>query len=128
MKCMKSRRYLNGLTGFLSLLGFIGLFSDERVFLVFFAFVIDFQYFFIKSDEMLDEYIDRSASRAFRCGILTTAIVALVGFFAGNQTGNKAFLTGLALGWAVSVVVYAASTAYCGFKEKWGIEDDKKQN
>lgn len=122
---MKSRRYLHGLMGFLSLLGFMGVFSNEKLFLTFFVFVIDFQCFFIKSDEMLDEYMDRSASRAFRCGMLTTAIVALVGFFAESQTGSNAFLTGLALGWAVSVMIYAASTAYYGFKEKWGLENDK---
>ena len=44
-----------GLLGFLSLLGWIGVFTQERVFLLFFAFAVDFQYFFLPSDEMLEE-------------------------------------------------------------------------
>lgn len=123
---MKSRRYLHGLMGFLSFLGFIGLFSDERIFLVFFVFALDFQYFFVKSDEMLEEYMDKAASMAFRFGMLTTAIVALASFFLGDQIGTKAFLIGIALGWAVSVIIHGASTAYYGFKEKWGLENDYK--
>ena len=67
---MKHRKYLYGSLGLLSLLGFIGIFTEERGFLAFFAFVVDFEYFFIKSDEMLEEYMNRSASRAFYCGMM----------------------------------------------------------
>ena len=35
-----------GLIGLLSLLGFVGVFTGERYFLGFFAFAVDFQYFF----------------------------------------------------------------------------------
>lgn len=45
---MKSKNYLYGAMGFLSLLGFIGIFTDERIFLAFFAFVVDFEYFLSK--------------------------------------------------------------------------------
>ena len=47
------KQMLYGMLGFLSLLGFVGLFTEERSFLGFFAFAVDFQYFFLKSDEML---------------------------------------------------------------------------
>ncbi len=56
---MKHRKYLYGSLGLLSLLGFIGIFTEERGFLAFFAFAVDFEYFFIKSDEMLEEYMNR---------------------------------------------------------------------
>ena len=80
---MKSKRYLYGLMGLLSLLGFIGVFTEAKSFLAFFAFVVDFEYFFIKSDEMLEEYMNKSASRAFYCGMISVALVAFVCFFAG---------------------------------------------
>lgn len=41
---MKSKRYMYGLMGLLSLLGFIGIFTEERSFLAFFAFIVDFEY------------------------------------------------------------------------------------
>ena len=119
---MLRRRYLYGSMGFLSLLGFIGLFTEERIFLTFFAFAVDFEYFFVKSDEMLEEYMNRSAARAFYCGMLTTAAVALVYFLAGLRSGRAALLAGFAAGWGVSVAVYALSTVYYGFREKWGLE------
>ena len=39
-----------GLIGLLSLLGFVGVFTGEKYFLGFFAFAVDFQYFFAKAD------------------------------------------------------------------------------
>ena len=123
---MKSKRYLYGLMGLLSLLGFIGIFTEAKSFLAFFAFAVDFEYFFIKSDEMLEEYMNKSASRAFYCGMISVALVSFVCFFAGLTVEKEALITGLASGWAVSVAIYALSTAYYGFKEKWGLENDKE--
>lgn len=118
------RRYLYGAMGLLSLLGFIGIFTDEKGFLAFFAFAVDFEYFFIKSDEMLEEYMNKSASRGFYCGMITTACITLYWFFVKQSSGNEALTNGLILGWAVAVIVYSISTAYFGFKEKWGIQND----
>lgn len=123
---MKSKRYLYGLMGLLSLLGFIGIFTEAKSFLGLFAFAVDFEYFFIKSDEMLEEYMNKSASRAFYCGMISVALVSFVCFFAGMKEENEVLITGLASGWAVSVAIYALSTAYYGFKEKWGLENDKE--
>ena len=123
---MKSKRCLYGLMGLLSLLGFIGIFTEAKSFLAFFAFAVDFEYFFIKSDEILEEYMNKSASRAFYCGMISVALVSFVCFFAGLKEVKEALITGLAFGWAVSVIIYALSTAYYGFKEKWGLENDKE--
>ena len=68
---MKTKRCLYGLTGLLSLLGLIGVFTEAKSFLAFFAFAVDFEYFFIKSDEMLEEYMNKSAARAFYCGMIS---------------------------------------------------------
>ena len=112
--------------GLLALLGLIGIFTEAKSFLAFFAFAVDFEYFFIKSDEMLEEYMNKSASRAFYCGMISVALVSFVCFFAGLKEEKEALITGLASGWAVSVAIYALSTAYYGFKEKWGLENDKE--
>ena len=123
---MKSKHYLYGLMGLLSLLGFIGIFTEAKSFLAFFAFVVDFEYFFIKSDEMLEEYMNKSASRAFYCGMISVAFVSFICFFAGLKEEKEALITGLASGWAVSVAIYALSTAYYGFKETCGLENGKE--
>ena len=52
---MSMKRCLYASTGLLSLLGFIGVSTQARVFLAFFAFAVYFEYFFIKSDEMMGE-------------------------------------------------------------------------
>lgn len=121
---MVQKRYLYGLTGLLSLLGFIGVFTDEKSFLAFFAFAVDFSYFFIKTDEMSDWYMYKSAACSFYCGMAAVAIVSLISFFMMNNTGSAALINGLAAGWAVSVIVHSVSTAYYGFREKWGLSDD----
>ena len=123
---MQSRRNLYGLMGLLSLLGLIGIFTPAKSFLAFFAFVVDFQYFFIQSDEMMEEYMNKLTSRAFYCGMVSVAIVTCVCFFYGWKEENQALITGLAVGGAVSIAVYALSAAYYGFKEKWGLDNDKE--
>lgn len=121
---MEFKNRLYGLMGLLSLLGFIGVFTDERIFLAFFAFAVDFEYFFIQSDEMLDAHMNRSAARAFYCGMTVTAAVALAHFFAAGATGSEALMRGLAIGWASAVAVHAISTALYGLRERWGLNDD----
>ena len=54
------------------------------------------------------------------------ALVSFICFFAGLKEEKEALITGLASGWAVSIAIYALSTAYYGFKEKWGLENDKE--
>ncbi len=123
---MKLKHKWYGLMGLLSLLGFIGVFTDERSFLAFFAFAVDFQYFFIKTDEMAEEYMNQSASAAFYCGMITTAIVALTGFFAAGYAGNIALLYGFAAGWGVSVAVHGLLIGYYRFKESWNLDYDNQ--
>lgn len=123
---MKTRKYLYGLMGLLSLLGFIGIFTDQKKFLFFFAFAFEFEYFFKNSDEMMDEYMRTSASRAFYCGMITTAIVTLCSVLLLDKTGNEALMFAFSKGWAVSIIIYTFSTAYYQIKEKWGIAHDSE--
>lgn len=118
------RKYLYGAVGLLSLLGFIGIFTEEKSFLAFFAFIVDFEYIFMKSDEMMEEYMNKLASRGFYSGMIVTAFMAFLSFLFQNATGHEALVMGITYGWAASIIVYALSTAYYGFKEKWGIDND----
>ena len=116
------KQVLYGMLGFLSLLGFVGVFTEARGFFCFFAFAVDFQYFFLKSDEMLEEQLARSASRAFVAGMLVMAAAVLGTLTLGGFDPNRALLAGCAAGWAAAVVAYALSAAWYGFRENWGLE------
>ena len=106
------KQILYGMLGFLSLLGFAGVFTEAR----------GFQYFFLKSDEMLEAQLARSASRAFVGGMLMMAAAVLGTLTLGGFTPQRALLTGCTVGWAASVVVYALTAAWYGFRESWGLE------
>ena len=86
---MKSRYYLEGLLGLLSVLGFVGVFTEERMFLAFFAFACNFQYFFIRADEMMTAYMNRSAARAFYADMFLTGAVTLGGILWADFAGSK---------------------------------------
>ncbi len=116
------KRSLYGFLGFLSLLGFIGVFTPEKSFLAFFAFACDFLYFFVPADEMLVEYMNRSAARAFFLGMLAMALTTLFSLL--SAAPGKALAVGLSVGWAASVIVYSLSSAYYGFRESWAARDD----
>lgn len=122
---MTVKKFLYGALGFLSLLGIIGLVSDEKFFLCFFASVLDFEYWFVKSDEMLEEYINKSAARGFFCGMATMGCATVFDFFVNSSSEMDALIMGLTLGWAVALLVYSISTAYFGFKERWGMEKEE---
>ncbi len=116
------KQTLYGMLGFLSLLGLVGVFTEARSFLAFFAFAVDFQYFFLKSVEMLEKQLTRSASRGFVAGMLVMAAAVLGTLLLGRTSPEEALLTGCAAGWAAAVVVYALTAAWYGFRENWGLE------
>ena len=96
------RRYLYGSLGLLSLLGFVGVLTQERVFLLFFAFAVDFGHWFRKNDEMVEDYMNRSAALAFYVGMAATGILGTGAVFLQGMDGHRALLTGLAGGFAVA--------------------------
>lgn len=78
----------------------------------FFAFAVDFQYFFLKSDEMLEAQLARSASPGV-CGRDADDGGHCAGDpDAGRFYPQRALLTGCTVGWAASVVVYALTAAW----------------
>lgn len=74
--------------------GLIGIFSEEKLFLTFFAFAVDFEYFFMRSDEMLEEYMNARQRGPFYWGMLTAGLAALAGFFLGRVGARQALVAG----------------------------------
>lgn len=122
---MKLGCKLYGCMGFLSLLGFIGVFSDERIFLAFFAFVVDFEYLFTKPDEMMNEYLNKSAAFGFYLGTITMAIATLFYYLFIIQDGSAALIIGLSSGWVVSIMVHTFMVVSYSIKERLGAMNDK---
>ena len=112
---MRSKRWY-GLTGLLSLLGFVGVFTPERYFLGFFAFAVDFQYFFSRPDEMQEGQIARSAALGFFSGMGVTAL-AVLALLALGSPRVEALYMGAGLGWGVAVAVYALSSFWGSLRE-----------
>ena len=114
---MRSKRWY-GLIGLLSLLGFVGVFTPERAFLGFFAFAVDFQYFFIRADEMETGRIQRSAALGFFAG-MTVSVAAALGCLLLGDSSKEGLYPAFALGWGVAVAVYALSGFWWSSKEWW---------
>ncbi len=121
---MLSTRIKYALPGLVSLLGLIGIFTPERIFLCFFGFAAHFQYLFVPSDEMMEENMSRSAAWGFYCGMVFTALGTLVSLTAGGNAPAAALLDGILAGWVASVLGYSAVSAWRGFRERWGMEHD----
>lgn len=114
---MRTKRWY-GLIGLLSLLGFVGVFTPERAFLGFFAFAVDFQYFFVRADEMEEGRIQRSAALGFFAGMTVSVVAALGCLLLGGGT-REGLYPAFALGWGVAVAVYALSDFWSSCKEWW---------
>ena len=112
------RRYLYGSLGLLSLLGFVGVLTQERVFLLFFG------HWFRKNDEMVEDYMNRSAALAFYVGMAATGILGTGAVFLQGMDGHRALLTGLAGGFAAAVIVHALAELYYTVRESWGLVHD----
>ena len=115
-------KHLFASTGFLALLGLIGIFTDQRAFLTFFAFAVDFEYFFVKADEMWEMYMCRSAAKSFCLGMIAMAFTSL-GTFIATGEGNESLVAGLAAGWAAAVAANAVLVAIYSFSASRALEE-----
>ena len=120
---MKKQK-LYGMLGVLSLLGLVGVFTETRSFLAFFAFAVDFQYFFLPADEMTEARMARAGARAFVVGMLSMAAVTLWMLTLGAASPDRALTAGCTAGWALSVVVFSLLCAWGELRESWGLGRD----
>lgn len=105
-----------GCIGFLSLLGFWGIFGDEPLFLCFFAFALFFEYFWVTPDEIFIKTLRKCATFAFASNLLiTTSTTLILSYF--NLSSNP-LTTGTALGFGASIAVFAFLTFAMEIKER----------
>ena len=111
-----------GCIGFVSLLGAWGLIGSEPLFLSFFAFALFFEYFWVTPDEMFVDTIKRCASWAFFANLfITTAATFALSYF--NMSSNP-LAAGTALGFGISIAIFAFSTFVLEIKERVNTKND----
>ncbi|MDO5714351.1 MAG: DUF3796 domain-containing protein [Tissierellia bacterium] len=120
---MKINRFLYGSIGFLSLIGILGLFTNQKGYIAFFAFAIHFKYFTIRPDEMMEEYMNKSTRISFSLGSIVMTICTLFYFF-NHFEPHKAMVFGLACGWASAMLSYSIMIIYYEFREMIGMKND----
>lgn len=111
-----------GLIGFISLLGFAGVFGGEPLFLSFFAFALFFEYFWVQPDEMFIETLRKCATYAFFTDLFVTTGATLA--FSYLKMSNNPLAGGTALGFGISIAVFAFSTFIMELKERVGAKND----
>lgn len=111
-----------GLIGFISLLGFIGVFGGEPLFFSFFAFALFFEYFWVQPDEMFIETLRKCATYAFFTNLFITTGAALA--FSYLKISRNPLAGGTALGFGISIAVFAFAAFIMELKERVGAKND----
>lgn len=111
-----------GCIGFLSLLGFWGLFGKEPIFLSFFTFAIFFEYFWVTPDEMFIDTMRKCATIAFVTNLAITTLGTLA--FSYFENSDNPLAGGTALGFGISIAVFALLTFIMELKERVAVKND----
>lgn len=106
-----------GLIGFVALLGIWGIYTDEPMFLPFFAFILFFEYLFVIPDELFVQNIRKAAGWAFFGNLIITISATLI-FSAFNMSSNP-LAGGSALGFGFGISIFCFSTSFLEWREKW---------
>ena len=115
------RRY--GLLGLLSLIGISGIITHNSSLYPFLAFILFFEYFFVKPDEMFIENMRKAAAWAFYTNLAITTVITCYYTFAKQQP-NIALLKGVGMGFGISLIVFSFTSAWFDWKDRRGISND----
>ncbi|MHB8806208.1 MAG: DUF3796 domain-containing protein [Anaerolineaceae bacterium] len=107
-----------GYLGFIGFLGILGIVTDNKYFLAFFAFVVFFRYFAIKPDELFQLNVQKAATPAFFTEVAVQTITLAITAFTKNIAQ---LITGLALSFSISIVVFILILTIYEYKESRGI-------
>lgn len=101
--------------GLLGLLGILGIVTDNRYFLCFFAFLVFLRYFFVIPDELFMQNVRRAATPAFfTCIGVQAATLSVTAF----TKSNEQLITGFALSFSVSMMLFIILLVIAEFKEQ----------
>lgn len=112
-----------GLIGFLSLLGLIGVFTENRLFLSWFGFIAFFQYFWIVPDELFIETMRKCAAAAFFVNLAVTGVITLVFTLLGGLGGDP-LTDGVIFGFTAGLFVFVFSTVIIEWRQRRSATDD----
>ncbi|MCZ0717455.1 DUF3796 domain-containing protein [Aerococcus kribbianus] len=121
---MNKSKLMYGSLGLLSLLSLVGIFTDQKIFLCFFAFIIHFQYLFKETDEMMEAYMNKSAMISFYANSISFVLAMFISLFVLNHELYKSLIFSLALSWSISILVYTILILNYEIREKIGIKND----
>ncbi len=108
-----------GYLSLFALLGLVGLVRDIPGYLGFFGFLFYIRYFWVLPDEMLLDYVRKSAAWGFFTGTGATLVTTLVCVFSEDPT--RAFGFGMALGFAASIIAFSLILTWYEFRESKGV-------
>jgi hypothetical protein len=106
-----------GYFGALGFVGILGIITDNRYLLAFFAYFVFLRYFFVIPDELFKLNVQKAATPAFFVGIALQVLTIAVTAFTKDITQ---LVTGLALGFSVSTAVFILILVISEFKEYRG--------
>lgn len=115
------RRY--GFLGFFSLIGFLGFFSHNCMYFTFLAFVLFFEYFFVKTDEMFIENMRKAAAWAFFSNLTVTAFVTCY-YALIKQNFDIALTKGIGFGFGIALIAFSFVTVCFDWKDRRGVSND----
>ena len=110
------------LLGFASLLGLLGIFTDNRYYLGFFGFLVFFQYLWVVPDELFWSNVRRAGSTAFFSGLCCECLLT-VGLLCAFDV-NRAAIVACGVGTALSLVVFTLLLSHYEQEERRGMADE----
>lgn len=122
MKKIVKNKY--GFLGFLSLLGFIGVFTDERWFLCFFFWILDFKYFFVVKDEAFEYMMKKASCNAFFIGLIISVISTMTIWLTHGV--DLALRKGCTWGFVSSLIVFTILLFYYEQTESQVLENENR--
>lgn len=114
-------KYRYGFIGCFSIIGILGLFTQNAALYPFLAFVIFFEYLFVEPDEMFVHNMRRAAAWAFYIHLGVTALITCLAIVPFPEV---ALQKGAAAGFGVALAVFCLATAYFDWQDRRGVSHD----
>lgn len=109
------------LFGFVSLLGFLGVFTENHWYLGYFGFLVFFRYLTVIPDELFYANVRKAGSYAFFTGFTAEVIILLICLFFFQV--NQAAVFGAVLGSAIALIVFTFSFSHFENMERKGLPE-----
>lgn len=103
-----------GYLGLFGFMGILGIVTDNKYLLAFFAYFVFFRYFFVRPDELFKLYVQSAAVPAFFTGVTVEFLTIAITAFTKNITQ---LVTGLSLSFSISTALFILILTISEMKE-----------